>query len=779
MKSSRLRKWMAAALASVMALSATACGGSQGDSNDGNQGGNAGNGTETKEFVYVPEFKEIEGENISYYNMKYVGDSLYYESYSYDEAAGESSESIVKYSLTDGSSTAMPLKLEGNTSIGEYAVAADGSVFAVCYDYSGDPGPEGYVEPKMMLSKFGPDGETVFSKDMAEVLAQEENSYIQSFAVDGENRIYMTVDSNILLLDAEGNFQGKVTTSANWINGIGCGRDGKMYFSYYDETAQNNSYALAEVDFDQKAVGTTYKGLPSGNGNGLYAGIDYDFLVGDSSSVYAYDLKTQKYEKLLDWLDSDINGMNANCVGQLEDGRILAVINDWESEENGIALLTKTKASEVPQKETIVIGALYRDSNLQSAAVKFNRANEQYRISVRTYIDYNNWTENSYADALTKLNNDITSNNCPDILDLSGLNIKQLAAKGVFEDLNPYLEGSANFGRDDFVANVMDVYSYDGKQISIPLSFSLRTIAGRASELGDKDGWTLDEMIAYADSHPEAQIFDYSSKDYILQLCMAFNEDAFIDWSTGECKFDTPEFKSLLEFVNRFPDEFQYEDGAASAPTRIQNREILLDMVYISDFNEIQLYREIFEDDLDFIGYPTTDGGCGTGLSAQQAYAITSKSGHKDGAWQFIEGMLIPQEEESNSRRGGRIWAFPNNKAQLQAMAEEAVKVEYVTDENGEIMKDENGEPIVQGAGMGIGYEDGWHYDYRIPTQDEVDMVLALIDKARPISNNDGDSQIQNIIIEEAAAYFQGQKSVEEVVGIIQSRINIYVSENS
>ncbi len=779
MKSRKLKKCMTVALASAMALSVTACGGSQGDSSSGNQGGNTGNGAEAKEFIYVSEFKEIEGENISYYNMKYVGDSLYYESYSYDEATGESGESIVKYSLADGSSSAIPLKLEGNsTSISEYAVAADGSILAVCYDYSGEPGPEGYVEPKMTLVKFGPDGENVFSKDLAEVLGQEENTYVQNLALDGEGRIYITMDGSVILLDQEGNSQGKVTTNANWINGLGCGRDGKMYFSYYDDTAQNNSYALAEIDFDQRAVGTTYKGLPSGNGNGLYAGIEYDFLIGDSTSVYAYDLKSQEYEKLFDWLDSDINGMNANCVGQMEDGRLLAVINDWESEENGIALLTKTKASDVPQKETIVIGAMYLDSNLQSAAVKFNRSNEQYRISIRTYIDYNNWTENSYSDALTKLNNDITSNNCPDILDLSGLNIKQLAAKDVFEDLNPYLEGSANLSRDDFVANVMDVYSYDGKQISIPISFSLRTIAGRASELGDKDGWTLDEMIAYADAHPDAQIFDYSSKDYILQLCMAFNEDAFIDWSTGECKFDTPEFKSLLEFVNRFPDEYQYEDGMASAPTRIQNREILLDMVYISDFNEIQLYKEIFENDLDFIGYPTTDGGCGTGLSAQQAYAITGKSAHKDGAWEFIEGMLIPQEE-SESGRGGRSWNFPNNKAQLQAMAEEAVKVEYVTDENGEILKDENGEPIVQGAGMGIGYEDGWSYDYRIPTQDEVDMVLDLIEKARPISNNGGDSQIQNIITEEAAAYFQGQKSVDEVVGIIQSRINIYVSENS
>ena len=33
-------------------------------------------------------------------------------------------------------------------------------------------------------------------------------------------------------------------------------------------------------------------------------------------------------------------------------------------------------------------------------------------------------------------------------------------------------------------------------------------------------------------------------------------------------------------------------------------------------------------------------------------------------------------------------------------MAEEAVKVQYVTDENGEIIKDENGNPIEQGAAV-------------------------------------------------------------------------------
>ena len=102
---------------------------------------------------------------------------------------------------------------------------------------------------------------------------------------------------------------------------------------------------------------------------------------------------------------------------------------------------------------------------------------------------------------------------------------------------------------------------------------------------------------------------------------------------------------------------------------------------------------------------------------------------------------------------------------------------EYVTDENGEPYLDENGEPIIMGGGSGIGYEDGWEYTYTIPTQKEVDIILGLMEVARPISNN-GESPIMDMINEEAAAYWEGQKSVDEVAAIIQSRVKIYVDEN-
>lgn len=54
---------------------------------------------------------------------------------------------------------------------------------------------------------------------------------------------------------------------------------------------------------------------------------------------------------------------------------------------------------------------------------------------------------------------------------------------------------------------------------------------------------------------------------------------------------------------------------------------------------------------------------------------------------------------------------------------------------------------------------------------------MALIEAARPISYNYG-SEIINIINTEAEGYYKGQKSVDEVANIIQSRVKIYVEEN-
>lgn len=780
----RKNKARLTALVLAAAVAMTACGNADADSAGDSAASVGSEKNEVKEWVYVPEFVELEDESVSYYGIQLLGDALYYESYDYDEETGKSSQSICKYSLTDKSVSKINIPLadsemgeDGSYSgqnINTFAPLEDGGVAVIINNYKSSA--DGY-ESYMNFARYDAEGNEIFNTDMREVMGDDaENSYIRSVLMDGEGRFYLPADSKIWLIDAEGNSCGAAELSAGsnvWINSSGIGRDGKAYICYYSYDGSGSGSTLAEVDFDKRAIGAAYANFPGGNGSTLTVGVDKDFIVHDGTSVYEYDLATQTAEKLFDWLDSDINGSFVNNLGVLEDGRLLAVIQDWSTDDNGIALLTKTPGSEAVQKEQIVIGTLGSGYDLQEMAVKFNRSNDKYHVSIKQYIDYNNWTENSRSEAITNMNNDLISGNGPDMMDLFQLDVSQLAAKGVFEDLTPFLEQSSVINREDYLENILEAYTYDGKLLCIPATFSLQTVIGRASDVGTEMGWTLSELMAYADAHPDAAVFDGVTQANMLQYFMMYNEDSFIDWQEGTCRFDTEEFQQLLEFVNRFPEDYQWSEDNLSEATKIQNGEVLLSDPYISDFQDIQMYYEMFEGEITCIGYPTTDGSAGCGLQAGEAYAISSKSDVKDAAWSFIEYYLSTVADNNHSYGYG----FYTNKRELEKMAEEAVKVEYLTDENGNPILDENGEKIPSGGISSMSFMDGWSYTYHVPTQEEVDKILELMEVAKPVSY--ANEEIMNIINEEAAAYFSGQKSVGEVAGIIQSRIQIFVSENS
>ena len=62
-------------------------------------------------------------------------------------------------------------------------------------------------------------------------------------------------------------------------------------------------------------------------------------------------------------------------------------------------------------------------------------------------------------------------------------------------------------------------------------------------------------------------------------------------------------------------------------------------------------------------------------------------------------------------------------------------------------------------------------------TQEEVD---EFYDYAVSIDTYEGlDMQVSDIILEEASAFFAGQKTAEQVAEIVQNRVTTYINENS
>ncbi|MBQ4536816.1 MAG: extracellular solute-binding protein [Lachnospiraceae bacterium] len=757
-----VKKIFAMILTVALVVCAAGCG-------KGEMSAETGNTQEPKkEYTYVPEYITIDTENANFYSARISGDSIFYTAYQWDEATQTGTETLIQYSVSEQKVVKeIPFGGEGNRGINTFCVTGDGLLYTVENVYSED-----YTDNKIYLCCYDAQGSLIAEQDITEVIQRDEqNSYVDAIAMDAENRIYMACSNLIRLFDSEGNFQGEIASTDNWINAIVTGKDGKVYCTYYDSMAANNSYCLAEIDFTGKKLGTVYKNFPSGNGNdGINNGLEKDFLTSNDTAVYEYDLATQTYEKLFDWLDCDINGTYVQKISTTKDGKILALIESWEDMSCEIAILEKKKTSEVLQKTEVVIGALSTSQELQAAAVNFNKNNDQYHITIKEYLDDMNWDEDAYRDAINRLNNDLISgSSCPDIIDLSVVNTELLAQKGILADLTPYLEKSSVISKEDYLEQVLQGYTYQEKLVGIPKTFHLQTVAGKAADVGEEPGWTLDEVISYAEAHPDAMLLQGATKSQILQILFRYSQDDYIDWETGKCNFESDEFKKLLTFVESFPDQYDWEADSRSTPVMIQDGDLLLEIVHIDDFQSIQMYDAMFGEDVTFVGYPTGDGENGCMLYASGAYAITQKASDKDGAWAFIESYLT--EDAGN----WFSWGFPTQKALLDEKIESALKVEYATDENGELILDENGEPISLNSGGGISYGD-WEFTYHQVTEEEVDTVLALIESSQLVSfYND---EITNIILEDAEPFFKGQKPVEEVTAIIQSRVQLYINEN-
>lgn len=135
--------------------------------------------------------------------------------------------------------------------------------------------------------------------------------------------------------------------------------------------------------------------------------------------------------------------------------------------------------------------------------------------------------------------------------------------------------------------------------------------------------------------------------------------------------------------------------------------------------------------------------GLGTAFFMGHSFAISNASAHKDGAWQFIEYVLSADLSKQE-------FSWPVSSAGLECLIERACTVGLWLDEqhgcqtlsasNAALLRDF----FAQSAGAGAG---GRH--------------PALI----------------QIMQEEAAKYFAGDKSLDETAAVTQSRARLYLAE--
>ena len=606
------------------------------------------------------------------------------------------------------------------------------------------------------------------SDTLTEALGEnwQDSYYPQGFVMDAQGRVYLNVAQAIIALEADGSFR-QILEFPNWMESMIRLKDGRIGVTYYGEQGEQLTILNTEtVTLDEE------QSYPVANAWNLsVGGGDYDFYYTNGSNLMGYKLETGKAEKILNWINADVDPSNMNRAFVLEDGQIVSLGSEWDEKTNEssnfLILVNKVPASSLPNKTVLTLATMYLDGNMQRMIVKFNRNNPNYRIEISDYSEYN--TEEDYEAGLTKLNTEIMAGNVPDILNLNGLSTGKLAARGILADLMPYLNNDEEL-KDQMFDNVLKALQSDGKLYRTASSFNIQTVMGASSIVGDKPGWTLEEFNAALKQMPAGcePFSQGTTRDTILSYCLSMEMNKLVDWSTGKCAFDTPVFTDILRFANQFPKDMDWENMEWEDDTaRISSGRQMLMVNWLSDFESYQMYEAIFGGEATFIGFPTSEGTGNMMNFDDSGYAICAKSRNKDAAWQFLRTLMTADYQEQYS------YGLPTNRVAFEKKLKDAMTPEYMRDENGNFILDENGEKIEVSKGSW-----GWGdltVEIKALTQAQADKIMELVNTTTKVQNYD--EELMQMITNESEAFFTGQKSAEDVGRLLQSKMTIYINE--
>lgn len=740
-----LKRISAAALAAATAMSLVSCG--------KNTNGNNGDDTQTasEEYAYRAASAELSNEIVGDYDsFSYYGDKIYFLSKTYPDEDGKGVDAYLNIAGMDGSSfkSVQLCSCADMADVSAPIFAPDGNGYYVYTDKTED-------KTKYLLKTVDENGTETNSVDFTEAAEHFlDGLNVWRLGMDGGGNFYVTDYNNIMVFDKSGTYKGFIETE-NGVNAFVADKNGDVYIWQWT----GNGYELSKLDIPDgtaeekpKAVDMPFEGynnhIISGNGT------DTDFYVYDNESLYSWNIGEEP-QKLLDWVKSGVSVIEVSDVFYAGNDTFVCAGKNFPHEYPKLSKLTKQLVSTGDKKEIILAGTEYSISSyIKNQVVKFNATSDKYFVTVKEYKE----------DNISQLNLDLTSGNVPDILITNSYTpTETYIAKGIFADLYEFIDNDSEIKREDFVPNLLSSFETDGKLFRFTDSFTVYTVIGKTSIFGDKMGITVDKLNEIAASRPaETEMFAGFTKTDILTYAMEMSGSEFIDFKNGSCNFNSESFIKMLEFANGYISDIDFDTYFDDAfwgrfDTMFSDESALLMVCYLTDYTDIFGFEHAqFDDPVTAIGFPC-ENRIGTSFVADSGFSIAEKSANKEGAWEFVRTLLLPEYQDC-------IAQFPVRKDSLDKYAATAMKYD----------PDRIINPIVMMGGMAL--SSGVEGTPALK-QEDIDKMNEVIASANGIMSYN--ESVLEIITEEAASYFSGSKSAEDAASLIQTRVQLYLDENA
>ena len=412
-------------------------------------------------------------------------------------------------------------------------------------------------------------------------------------------------------------------------------------------------------------------------------------------------------------------------------------------------LIKLTRASSNPNAGKKILSAAYMDEigpEEFSAVNEFNRKSDKYFIELNNkyygiekgYYDKDGWEYaeviSSETNAVDILKADIREGKGPDVL-LYGTDAAQLNSTEYLIDLTGRINSEKSLKNGDYMDFVTMPNGRDGKHYRLDYGFRSAVCLVNNSLIDDKTkGLTFDQYDRIIEEKNEGRSI-LEEGDILLMDTLVKNADCFTYGKDGKFKLENEVFRGMSDYIASIPDDVEYDQDYESYSRKLQFLQDFTFETYVYTFEHTNLFKQF-----SIVGLPSADGH--PEVVRGRGIGITSCCPLQDAAWEFAMTLMSPDIQGCKQRSHDPV---------LKSAQKTAFK-EYINNKNN--FRDPLYAPIPDGV---------------------VDYYIEQISDAVVVP--DIDSEVLVIMNEEMPAYFEGQKSLDEVCAIIENRVNLMLAE--
>lgn len=565
-------------------------------------------------------------------------------------------------------------------------------------------------------------------------------------------------------LDSQGNevFKIEASDSVTWLPRDFCQAPDKKLYLLIEEMGK--APQLAGLDPETGAVTVLDKVELSSQNMYQY----YELGVGTKgpalctwTDIWEVDAQQEDMKSILSFNGTSYSLVGSGTLGEKEEVYDFRAVGEdcveiLRTNGKGSPACVERLSLEAIQRIPVVLGAPLVDDWFKRQVVRFNQENDVYYVVVEEFGISDGTNEAQYQNALEdyarQVSIQVATGGGPDILmgqEILGGSVADMIDKGVLEDLKPYMERTG-LREEDYFPVVFDAWRQGNGIYGIcanPYTYVLeadRDIVGSEPDIKE----LAEALLACQE---KAVYLEGVDSQGLLRLFLEGSENLWgmVDWEAGTCEFGGELFADLLEAARR------YGDQPGNDFQRIaQKRRVF-------DFFEAAASPELEEWGLTMAGWMFDEGNC---LMVEDVpLAINSGSGQKDGAWEFICFLLGAEAQRDVMFYPVRRDIFPEWVEKWMGVYTQEWGFHYSL----RFENRETGEWDVMAE-----YGDK---EREFVENEKVDNFLEMLEEARYLPVRP--ASILNIVCEEAEQYFNGSKSMEEVVFVIENRVSLYLNE--